>query len=88
MEKKKKSHNGSKRVLYEIVQGLEDLLNIDSTDTEAIASTCFGDAPDETSDTDSESQESEPVKEVDPTMKVGLTFALDEDSWLDCGNDF
>ena len=36
--KEKNSHNGSKRVLYELVQGLEDL-NIESNDTGAIAST-------------------------------------------------
>ena len=39
LEKKKNSRNGSKRVLYELLQGLEDRLNIESTDTEAIAST-------------------------------------------------
>ncbi len=55
LEKKKKSHNGGKRVLYELVEGLEDLLNIESTDTEAIDSTYFGDASNESSDTDSES---------------------------------
>ncbi len=65
------------------MQGLEDLLNIESTDTEDIASTYFGDASDERSDTDSESQDSEPFKEVDPTIKVGHTFVLDENSELD-----
>ncbi len=80
MEKKKNSRNGSKRVLYELVQGLEDLLNIDSTDTEAISSTYFGDASDESSDTESESQNSESFKDVDPAMMVEHTFVVDEDS--------
>ncbi len=82
-EKEKKSRNGSKRALHELVQGLEDLLNIESTDIEAIASTYFGDKSDESSDTDYESQDSEPFKEVDPTIKVGHTFVFDEDSELD-----
>ncbi len=83
MEKTKNSRNGRKPVLYELVQGLEDLLNIESTDIEAATPTNFGDASDESSYTDSESQDSEPVKEVDPIMKVGHTFVLDEDSGLD-----
>ncbi len=83
MEKKKNSRNGSKRVLYELVQGLEDLLNIESTGIEAIASTYFGDAYVESSDTDSESQDFEPFKEVYPTMEVGHTFVFAEDSELD-----
>ena len=65
------------------MQGLEDLLNIESTDTEDIASTYFGDASDESSNTDSESQDSEPYTEVDLTMKVGHTFVFDEDLELD-----
>ena len=63
--------------------GLEDLLSIESTDTEVIAFIYFGNASDESSDSDSESQDSEPFKEVDPTMKVGHAFVLDEDSGLD-----
>ena len=59
------------------MQGLEDLLNIESTDTEAIAFTDFVDASDESSDTDSESQDSKNFKEVDLTMKFGHSFVLD-----------
>ncbi len=55
LENKKNSRNGSKRVFYKLVQGLEDLLYIESTDTEAIDSTYFGDASEESCDTDSES---------------------------------
>ncbi len=62
---------------------LEDLLNIESTDTEAIASTYFGDGSDENNNTDSEYHDSEPFKEVDPLMMVGRTFILDEDSGLE-----
>ncbi len=83
MEKKKNSHNGSKRVLYELVQGLEDLLNTESTEPEAVASTHFGDSSRESSDTDSESKHSETFKEVDSTINFGHTFELDEDSGLD-----
>ncbi len=83
MEKKKNSRNGSKRALYELVQGLEGLLNIESTDTEAVASTYFSDVSDDSSDTDSESQDSELFKELDPTIEVGHTFVFDEDSELD-----
>ena len=83
LERKENSRNGSKRVLYELVQGLEDLLNMESTDTESIASTYLGDASDESSDTDSESQDSESFKEVDPTMEVGQKFVLNEDSGVD-----
>ncbi len=77
LEKKKNSINASKRVLYELVQGLEDLLNIESTDTDAFASICFDVASDDSSDTDSEPQDSERFKEVDPTMEVGHTLVLD-----------
>ncbi len=65
------------------MQGLEDFLNIEPTDTESIASTYFSDSFDESFDTDNESQDSETVKEVDPTMKIGHAFVLDEDSELD-----
>ncbi len=80
---KKTSCNGSQRVLFELGQGLEDLLNMNSNDAEAVASSYFGDGSDVSSDTDSELQESELVKEVDPTMKFGHAFVLDQDSELD-----
>ena len=68
------------------MEGLEALLNIESTDTEAAAFTYFGDVPDEISDTDSESQDCKPFKEVYLTMKLGHTFVLYEDSALDFEN--
>ena len=65
-----------------MVQGLIELLNIELSGTEAVASNYFADASDESSDTESESQHTEPFKEVNPTMKVGNRFVLDEDSGL------
>ena len=65
------------------MQGLENLLNIESTDTEIDASTYIGDASYVSSDTESESQDSEPFKEVHLTMKFRHTFVLGEDSGLD-----
>ncbi len=70
-----KSRNDSKCELYDLVQGLEDLLNIALSDAEAIASTYFGDAFDENSDTESEFQDSERLKEVYIIMKVGYIYS-------------
>ncbi len=78
-EAKRNTRNGSKRVLHELVQGLENLYNIESTDKEALVSTCLSDASDRSTDTHSESQESKPIKDVDRTMKVGRVFVLDAD---------
>ncbi len=61
------------------MQGLEDLLNIESNDAEAIASTYFSSASVGSFDTDSESQYFEPFKEVDLMMKVEHSFVLDRD---------
>ncbi len=82
LKKKKNSRNGSKRVLYELVDGIENLLNIESTDIEAVHSTYVANTSDESSNTDFESQDSEHLKEVDPTVEVGHIFVLDEDSGL------
>ncbi len=48
------------------MQGFEHLFNIESIETEAVASTYFGDASDDSSDTGSESYDSETFKEMDP----------------------
>ena len=44
--KKKNCRNGSKRILHELVRGLEDLFNIESIDNEAIVFIYFDDASD------------------------------------------
>ncbi len=75
--------NGSKHVLYDLVQGLDYLLNIESTDNVAIAFTYFDDDSDKTSDTEFESLDSETVKEVGAIMKVRHAFVLNEDpDWI------
>ena len=83
MKKKKNSRNGNKRVLYKLVQWLEDLINIELTDTEAIDTTYFDDASDDSSDTESESQGSKPFKEAYTTINFEQEFVLDEDFELD-----
>ncbi len=83
LEKKMNSGGSSNDILYELVQRFEDPLNIDSTETEVIASTYFSDASDSRSDTDSKSLDIEPFKKVDFLMKVGKILLLEAESGFD-----